>query len=198
MGTTTTILTPLQSVYVMHNVYNNYNADDFLRAGTGGVTIGSSTFLQFDLSGMASYSNISAASLKLFSYHKEGYDYADSCPLTIRQLLSSWDASTLNWGNLPGQRNNFEVSAAHSGYDVWYDYDITNMVKDWFYTGTINYGMRIYQPSYVTSTMKTFKRTGIYAPQLVLTHDDTIVKVGEDTVKHIYVNGDKLTKLVLS
>ncbi|MCH5296100.1 MAG: RHS repeat protein, partial [Ruminococcus sp.] len=71
-------------------------------------------------------------------------DFYDDMYISAHQVTSSWSQSTITYNNRPSNNStvlDYEKITPKSS-DVWHDWDITKIVKQW-YNGTANYGIML-------------------------------------------------------
>jgi hypothetical protein len=137
----------------------NYGASPRLISGHAPAPYAYRTLVKFDLSSIPSGSTINQATLYMY------FNFSYSCcgsPLTVTciaypvitdwlELESSWDnAKTgMPWSTEGGDYNS-GISASTSGVysgDVWFSWDVTNIVSYWITDGNPNYGFLIKHPT---------------------------------------------------
>lgn len=187
---TVTLTPPSQSAYVSYGDSDaNLNSYDKLRVGVQSSTsIQYQAMVQFNLSSIDDYSTINSATLKLYSYSDQCYQAETT--ILAKRITGSWSASTVTYDMRPGTTTTHQASSTVSGYDVWYEWNVKDIVQDWV-NGTANYGFYMIQDGLTTSRGKCFKRTGDYAPKLVVDYTPLNVWVHNGTAwqhgKEMYV-----------
>lgn len=160
-------LRPTQSVYVSYGApNNNYNGNDKLRVG---VQSSSGTrymsLIQFDLSEIPPMALINWAILEIYSYEDDSWRAA--IPILVQRCTSSWSAASVTYSTRPSVTTSGQASATHGEYNVWYDYNVKNIVQAWA-NGSANYGVWLIQDGTTTQRGKAFIRSGDNRPKLTI------------------------------
>ncbi|OQX86387.1 MAG: hypothetical protein B6D55_06215 [Candidatus Omnitrophica bacterium 4484_70.2] len=115
----------------------NYEDSLFLGVGDFKDNIKYS-FLQFDLSSLASYSanDVLSATLKLYSVGSSPGSGGDDLEVWSADLVdTSWDDDfNFNWDSWMSYgrwENKYSSTYVNAGYNGWVEWDVTNLVKDW-------------------------------------------------------------------
>lgn len=173
-------LNPTQASYVYYNnAAKNYNDNDWLRVG---VQADSSvrryyTAIQFNLSSIPSNSIISGATLRMYSYSNECWK--TSVTQLAKRITSSW-SSSLTYDTRPSVTTTNQTSHTTSGsYDTWEEWNVKNIVQEWS-NGTANYGFWMEQDGLTLEKGKCYKKSGTYAPQLVIDYTPVGMKAKYD------------------
>lgn len=65
-------------------------------------------------------------------------------PANIFKAAAGWDEATVCWDNRPGEDHGIEVKQdLPSSQDVWFEVDVTNIVKSWMNDGSSNNGFYV-------------------------------------------------------
>ena len=185
----TITLNPTQSVYVNNgSKTTNYDDKDCLRVGVGSSTsIQYHTLLEFPLEQVAGA--VTSATLRLYSY-SDGCWQASVTQL-VRQAVGEWDETAVTWNTKPDTDDTIQASKSVSGYDKWYEWDVTKLVQA--QKAGDNFGLTVLQSGTTTSKAKCYKRTGTYAPQLVV--EFVPLTFNGDDVLSLTFNGQAVTSL---
>src|SRR3989344_3951468 len=151
---------------------------------------GRNAIFEFDISTLPANSTIQGATLRLYATDVTEDDEAAEIP--VYRITRSWEEGTGdnvqtndgatwkyydnqdNWDNSGGDYDNFEWSSQDvTDQDLWYEWDITQLVTNW-YNGTYdNYGMLLLTESNNVGT-KTFASSehsdSSIRPQLILNY----------------------------
>src|SRR3989344_4289124 len=151
---------------------------------------GRNAIFEFDISSLPVNSTIQGATLRLYATDVTEDDEAAEIP--VYRITRSWEEGTGdnvqtndgatwkyydnqdNWDNSGGDYDNFEWSSQDvTDQDLWYEWDITQLVTNW-YNGTYdNYGMLLLTESNNVGT-KTFASSehtnSSIRPQLILNY----------------------------
>lgn len=159
-------LNPSQSVYVLERFYNtNYDDRDYLAVGVGSSSDRVQIALaQFNLAAYA-YWYVASATLRMYSFEESSWTATTT--QYAKRNTSSFAASSVTWNTKPSTTDTGLASMANGGYNEWYEWNVKSIVQSWLY-GTANYGFSIMQAGSTQERTKCYKRTGSYAPQLVL------------------------------
>ena len=151
---------------------------------------GRNAIFEFDISSLPANSTIQGATLRLYATDVTEDDEAAEIP--VYRITRSWvegtgdgvqtnDGATWkyydnqdNWNNSGGDYNTFEWSRQDvTDQDLWYEWDITHLVKSWSNSTYINYGMLLLTESNNVGT-KTFASSehtnSSIRPQLILNY----------------------------
>lgn len=110
--------------------------------------------IQFDLSGLTSCVNISSATLNL--YVNEVTNAAVSAYVTPYRVTQNWSENQVTWNTAPAY-DAFAHGATTQLRDIgWYQWDITNLVSNWFNNVYPNYGMLLRTPETADFETKRF------------------------------------------
>jgi len=160
-------LNPSQGTYVSYGApNNNYNSNDWLRCGVQSSTSTRYiTLIQFDL---RAYANavVSSAKLRLYSFN-DGDVWNAQTTILAKRNTGAFTASSVTYNTMPASTDAGQASCTASGYNTWYEWDVKQIVQAWL-SGTANYGLTLIQDGLTTARGKVFKKSGAYAPQLVL------------------------------
>ena len=105
-----------------------------------------------DLSALSSAATINSAKLGLYRYDAD--PSGNTLTFDAYQITSSW-AENLTYSGLPSFNSTAESSVTVSGTaDVWYEWDITNLVQKWIDGSAANYGIVIFD--YGTGNFQRF------------------------------------------
>lgn len=174
----TVTLTPSQSVFVsLYNANENFNTYDKIRVGVGSST--SSQYiglLQFTLPPAIAVLN--SATLRLYSYSDSCYQAA--VILDVFRNIAAWDQAAVTWNTKPSKTDANKASKSVSGYDTWHTWDVSALIRD--ILANANYGMQIIQNGTTIERSKCYKRSGTYAPQLVLDYTEGLARIRDGGV----------------
>ena len=159
----------LQGTYTSYGAQgNNYSSTGYIRCGVQSSTsIRYVGHLQFESlqSHIPAGSVISQAILYVWSYSDSCYSAAQLTD--VKRNTASFDAATVTYATRPATTDTNQGQASHSGYNAWFDYDITALVRDWW-GGESDYGVTMIQDNLTTSVGKCFDKGGAtgHAPYL--------------------------------
>lgn len=116
---------------------NSYSQSSTLKVETKYRRIKES-LIQFDLSGIAPGSDITGATLNLYISGRlrspeELYVYA---------AIDNWDGDT-DWDTKPSTESGYEDKVSVNGSNEYYQFDITELVRDWVNGSRENYGVLV-------------------------------------------------------
>lgn len=87
--------------------------------------------------------NLSGAAIDGAMFGINCYEEKPSVPrIKLYRVTSPWSASSVTWNSQPSLASNFESSYAQNNAYAWWNFDITQLVKDW-YSGTPNHGIAL-------------------------------------------------------
>ncbi|NFA59801.1 DNRLRE domain-containing protein [Clostridium sporogenes] len=119
----------------------NFNGNDLL--GCGRYYTENNiyrTLMYFDISSLPSNIFIDEAILKL--YVKINIVDNITKPITIHNLLESFDKNTVTYSNQPSFEDNpYETLNINAEIDQFVEVDITDLLIEWYNSPTLNYGM---------------------------------------------------------
>lgn len=119
----------------------NFNGNDLL--GCGRYYTENNiyrTLMYFDISSLPSNIFIDEAILKL--YVKINIIDNITKPITIHNLLESFDKNTVTYSNQPSFEDNpYETLNINAEIDQFVEVDITDLLIEWYNSPTLNYGM---------------------------------------------------------
>jgi hypothetical protein len=164
-----------QATYVSYGASgNNYNHNDWLRAGvqsSSGTRY--ETLIAFNLSSIPTYARINSAVLRLYSFN-DGDVWNNTVTLLAKRNISAFAAPSVTYATKPATTSTNQASLTKGGYDTWYEWNVKDIVQLWV-NGTSNYGFTIVQDGLTTQRGKVFRKSGTYAPQLVIEYSLPII-----------------------
>ena len=160
-----------QATYVSYGAQNNnYNSNDYLRAGVQSTTaIQYQTLIQFGLPSIRAGSVIDSATMRLYSYSDDCYRYETT--LLAKRNTAAFTAASATYATKPATTDTDQGSCTASGYDTWYEWEIKDIVQAWV-DGTSNYGLTVVQDGLTVERGKCFKKSGTYVPQLEIVYTE--------------------------
>lgn len=124
--------------YVLQNDDGIYNNNQYLYVGNTSYGEGRS-FLKFDTSAIPGGVTIDSAMLGVATDEERA-----SIPrVGVYNVTQNWDTNTLRWSNQPTVAGSPEDSYAHNIVYAWWNFDVTNLVKNWYSGATPNYGISL-------------------------------------------------------
>lgn len=144
---------------------NNYDGNE-LRVGVQSSTSTRyMSLVQFDLSPIP-FSKINSATLKLYSYSDQCWQAQSK--ILVRRITNDWDPGDITYNGIKNYvTSSNQGSGTNSGYNVWYTYDVKNIVQDWI-NGVANHGFYMIQDGLATQKGKAFHNGSQYNPQLII------------------------------
>ncbi len=153
---------PSRDTWIESGSAQNFGSASLLRVGRGGTFNWKRSLLKFDLSGIGIPDNarIHSATCKLYwysSWKTASGSYKDR-PVFLHQLLRDWSESTVDWferlsgspWTVPGvgfdgidaqqAAEDMQVWSV-TGFPVWKEYNVTDLVTRWIEGSEQNYGM---------------------------------------------------------
>lgn len=147
----------------------------YMKIGRLGSTINNG-FIQFNPSAVKVGDQITSASLQIYAYTTSG-----TMSLNAYRVTSAW-AENITYSQQPTHTTTGGSPAASvSGSNVqWVNFNVTNIVKSWFESGTANYGFAIITGT-TTGTIpyfysREFSTTSL-RPILTITYESSNVYV---------------------
>ena len=128
----------------------------------------SRSLIKFDISGLPSNVDITAATLRV--YLVNSCDYPDtSRRIRTYRIVSNWSEGDVTWNNKPS------YGGAYGSKDIlptdwgWHSFDVTDLVKEWYAGTYTNYGVMLRGPETSADGRRGFStREGSYTPYLVV------------------------------
>lgn len=128
----------IASNYVLQNDDGIYNNNQHLYVGNTSYGEGRS-FLKFNISGIPGGVTINSAMLGVATDEERA-----SIPrVGVYTVTQNWDTNTLRWSNQPTVATSPEDSFAQNIVYAWWNFDVTNLVKNWYSGATPNYGISL-------------------------------------------------------
>jgi hypothetical protein len=128
------------------------------------------SLLRFDLSQLAAGQPIARAVLR--AYLLVSWDFADATrTVAVHRVTSPWSEDTVTWENMPsfGEAHGSQ-SLRHMAW-AWYDFDLTELVRDWYNGTRENHGIMLRGPEVAgqESSWRAFgSKESPYQPHLVI------------------------------
>lgn len=110
--------------------------------------------IQFDLAGLTDCVNISSATLNL--YVNEVTDSTVPAYVTPYRVTQNWSENQVTWNTAPGYDAFAHGATTQLRGTGWYQWDITNLVSNWFNDVYPNYGMLLRTPETADYETKRF------------------------------------------
>ncbi len=98
----------------------------------------SRSFLKFDVSSIPAGATIDGAMFGIASDEER----ASISRVKLYRVNQDWSANAITWNNQPAVGSTSEASATNNIVYSWWNFDITQLVKDWR-SGTANYGLSL-------------------------------------------------------
>ena len=95
------------------------------------------TYIEFNLSELDSNIVINLATLKLWGYVLT----PNSFSLQVQKVTSPWQENIITWNNQPSFSPLIETTTNVIRKRLWYDFNITDLVKSWYSHPETNYGL---------------------------------------------------------
>jgi len=163
----TVTIEPFQDTYVDEASPNSsygssselwVSADEFLQQRR--------SLLQFLLTTVPAGATITGAELQLYLEYSYG---VSNIVLTVERNGESWAAGNTRWNDRPATHCCWGTKSVGSTTGVYYTWDVTGLVEDW-YEGTLpNYGLTLKGPAQAYDRQFD-SREGTYKPKLVVTY----------------------------
>lgn len=137
-------LNPTQDTYVNESSpTSSYGSNQTLAAQFRTLDAREALF-QFDLSGIPQGAQIISASLELYNKSSTNFVAGDAGVYTI---LSTWSCTTTSctttWNTKPSRAQSFEDSINISSTNVYFEWDVRQLVQDWVDRFEVNYGVMV-------------------------------------------------------
>ncbi|MGE5398715.1 MAG: DNRLRE domain-containing protein [Chitinophagales bacterium] len=130
-----------QDTYVSNNYpTTNYSTSTFLTAGydpSGGLGI-TRSFLWYRLPALPSGSWINSATMSFYQYGS----YSTTPTVQLYRVAADWSAGSVTWNNQPTLAASPESSLTQNIIG-WYNFDTSNLVRNWYSSGLNNYGIAL-------------------------------------------------------
>lgn len=185
-------LRAVKKVRVSYGAPNNTFYNNELRVGVQSSTATRyMSLVQFDLSEIP-YSIINSATLELYSYSDQCWQAQST--ILVHQITKNWDVTDTSYNDIKGFINTSnQGSGTNSGYNVWYTYNVKNIVQDWI-NGTANYGFYMIQDGLAIEKGKAFHNGAEYNPKLTIDYTPVGMKAKvngtwEDCLAYSKYNG---------
>lgn len=111
--------------------------------------------IKFSLSSIPNGSTITLAKLKLFNVNTAA-STQNFATIKIGRITQSWSENTVTYNNRPSFVDT-GVSTSVGRQNAYYEWDVTQVVKDWKSNRFSNYGFFLSGPSFDTSYQKFFE-----------------------------------------
>jgi hypothetical protein len=140
----------------------------------------------FYISSLPANQNIIEATLRL--YHTGTVDTSGTSRIyTTHRIISNWAESTVTWNNAPDFGEAYGSQSIIGLGGAWYDFDVTNLVRNWDDGTYENYGIMLRGPEFydVNSSLRIFGTSlSSHVPELVIQYEP---KVPPPTGNRIYL-----------
>ncbi len=142
----TTTIRAFQDTWINSGSSNNWGTWNDMQLGAAGYLGNMQMMLQFDLDDLPDQIAISSATLQAY-YDMCGGECTDM-DTSIHRLTKEWDESTANWPQMGDASDarvySTQVIGDRDEDDRWVEWDVTDLVREW-YSGTYpNYGLAVH------------------------------------------------------
>jgi len=125
------------------------------------------SLLKFDLSSIPADVTIDSAILRLYLYNT---DQATSTTLTCRRLTGDWEENGVTWNNQPSDNTDSQAQSTISTGTDWKEWNVTDMVRNWYSGDWTNYGLKITTEGTAKSHSFRSKEYSSNHPELVINY----------------------------
>jgi hypothetical protein len=128
------------------------------------------SLIRFDIASLPANQTITKATLRVYLLASKDF------PNTFRSITTyrvgaNWSESSVTWNNAPGYGTTYGSTSVGYAAWGWYEFNVTNLVKDWINGTYPNYGIMLRGPEFSgsDSSWRGFStRNGPYTPQLII------------------------------
>lgn len=152
-----------------------YSSNTYMDTGYNSYFGSTRGLVQFYLPSLPSDSKISSATFKAYQTQVD----TTNVSVDLNRITSSW-TSSVTWNTQPTIQSTPEDTVTSNTSNAYWQWTITQLVKDW-YNGVIpNYGFMLKQQSETTSPYRTFNtvNNGNNTPQLTINY--TVDPIGTE------------------
>ncbi|TDL76108.1 DNRLRE domain-containing protein [Peribacillus frigoritolerans] len=150
-----------------------YSSNTYMHTGFNSYFGTTRSFVQFSLPNLPSDSSITSAT---FNAYQTKVDATNSS-IDLFRINSSW-TSTATWDSQPTVGASAETTTTNNASNAYWQWTITQLVKDWYNGVQPNYGFMLKQQNETTSPYRTFTsvNNGNNTPRLTINY--TVDSIG--------------------
>ncbi len=146
---------------------SSYASNTYLSTGYDSYYGATRSLIQFYLPSLPSDSEISSAT---FQAYQTEYN-ASSVTVDLFRINSSW-TNNETWNTQPTISSTPESTVTNSANNTYWQWNVTNLVKDWYNGVKPNYGLMLKQRDEFTSLYQSFNsvNSGVNTPKITVTY----------------------------
>ncbi|MGG0285144.1 DNRLRE domain-containing protein [Peribacillus butanolivorans] len=144
-----------------------YSSNTYMDTGYNSYFVSTRGLVQFYLPSLPSDSKISSATFKAYQTQVD----ATNVSVDLNRITSSW-TSSVTWNPQPTIQSTPEDTVTSNTSNAYWQWSITQLVKDWNNGVVPNYGFMLKQQNETTSPFRTFNtvNNGTNTPQLTINY----------------------------
>ncbi|MGM0879095.1 MAG: DNRLRE domain-containing protein [Bacillota bacterium] len=168
----------------MHSPTSSYSSETFFNTGSHDYFGTTRSLVQFYLPSLPSDSSITSAT---FNAYQTKVDATNSS-VDLFRINSSW-TTTATWNSQPTIGANPETTTTNNTSNAYWQWTITQLVKDWYNGVQPNYGFMLKQQNETTSPYRTFTsvNNGNNTPRLTINY--TVDPIGVENFWNLTKEG---------
>ena len=128
------------------------------------------SLVKFNIASLPANQVVTKATLRV--HLVETWDFPNtSRMITTYRITGSWLENGVNWNNKPGFGQSYGSKSIRNDDFTWHEFDVTNLVKDWYNDTFTNHGIMLRGPeiSGANSSWRSFStREGSFRPELII------------------------------
>ncbi|MGE7717885.1 DNRLRE domain-containing protein [Priestia megaterium] len=144
-----------------------YSSNTYMDTGYNSYFGSTRDLVQFYLPSLPSDSKISSATFKAYQTQVD----ATNVSVDLNRITSNW-TNSVTWNTQPTIQSTPESTVTSNASNAYWQWTVTQLIKDWYNGVTPNYGFMLKQQNETTSPYRTFNtvNNGNNTPQLTVNY----------------------------
>ncbi|WP_243292303.1 DNRLRE domain-containing protein [Bacillus sp. FJAT-47783] len=145
-----------------------YSSETFMNTGYHGYFGSTRALIKFVLPSLPSDSKISSATFNAYQAKQD----TSTVSIDLFRITSDWQTSTTTWNSQPSIGGSPESTTTDNAVDAYWQWDITQLAKNWYNGDQANYGMMLKQQNETSSAYRSFNtvNSGNNTPRITINY----------------------------